>query len=69
VSQYVNYAPNYQYITSYAEVDFNPTQRGGGEEIDYPYFALDVSSADNKTLQVIQYDYTQIGVFMQLVKP
>jgi hypothetical protein len=67
LSQYVNYAPAYASIYSYGEVDVDLLQPGLDSEDGGQLYAWFLSSTNNRTLESIQYDYTQAGLSAYLI--
>lgn len=70
-NQYVYYTLGFSSLKSYGPVTIDPIQRTGSPPFGPlypPFFAFYISTQDNKTLEVIQYDYTQRGVLLSLVQ-
>ena len=61
--QQVLYTMGYQALTSYGDVDFNPINLGQPPDPPFQAWTLDESY---KSIELIQYDYTQDGLFAVL---
>lgn len=61
--QTLHYTLGYVDLLSYGPVSFDSIQ-----PYTQPFLAWYISAKDNKTLEVLQYQYTQYGVLMDLVQ-
>lgn len=69
-SQQVLYAPAYAGVVGYGSVDFENSQNYVGDEgqiRDGVALAWSLSRADNRTVEVVQAQYTQVGLSARLV--
>lgn len=63
-TQQVLYSPNYAKVTSYGFVELDVHQTFTGSQ----FFAWSLDRKDNKTVQVVMADYTQVGLSADLLE-
>ncbi|KAF2490590.1 hypothetical protein BU16DRAFT_159256 [Lophium mytilinum] len=67
LSQVVRYSPGYASVTAYGEVDVNLIQLQVATEPFRAFWIGDEGSSERRTIEAINYPYTQAGVGVRLV--